>query len=224
MLTAVKLEAQWALIEENLPADWEEVRLTLTAEQIGELDRAAAVLAPLGAGRAGDTLVLQIMRTGGGASPGAAQRLFRRLDEDRIWCSLQETAARTSDSTRAPTGDVGGEEHRKLAEQFDALLAELPQDWSDALFEIEPLSSAWLDRVALLCAPVNPTRSRESRSFLFRCAKRAGYGASAGMARRCLQRVDEEGITGEARLLQVLAETNPVGTQGPLFTIAGRVL
>jgi hypothetical protein len=221
MLTAVRLADQWTLIEENLPEDWDEVRLTLTTEQSAELERAAALLAPLGAGRSGDALVLHVRRSGAGANPAAARRLFGRLDGDRVWCRLEAGGVETSAPDAAT---IAGRDGRPLADQLDALLAELPADWSDALCEIEPASSAWLDRVALLCAPANPTRSRESRAFLFRCARRSGYGVSPAMARRCLERVDAEGMTGSVRVVRVLAETDAVGTQGPVFPIAGRVL
>jgi hypothetical protein len=216
----VKLADQWARIEEELPDGWTEVRLELTTEQRDELDRAAAVLGALGAGHAGDSLVLHVRRAGGGAGPQAARRLFARLDEDRIWCRLVQTGL----STEARAATAAHPAAVPLAAQLDGVLASLPEDWSDALCEVEPESGAWLDRVALLCAPANPTRSRDSLAFLFRCARRAGYGVSAAMARRCLERVDDEGITGSVRLLRVLSQTDPVATQGPVWRVGGRVL
>jgi hypothetical protein len=50
--------------------------------------------------------------------------------------------------------------------------------------------------------------------FTFRCAKRAGYGVSAKMARRALQRLDAEGITGHVAIRGVLSDTRNVATQG----------
>jgi len=42
------------------------------------------------------------------------------------------------------------------------------------------------------------------------------------MAARCLQRCDEEGITGEVEILRALSDTDPVGTQGPVWLVGGR--
>ena len=42
------------------------------------------------------------------------------------------------------------------------------------------------------------------------------------MAARCLERCDEEGITGELEILRVLSDTHPVGTQGPVWLVGGR--
>jgi hypothetical protein len=58
--------------------------------------------------------------------------------------------------------------------------------------------------------------------FRFRCASRTGYGASAGMAGRCLARLDEAGITGHVRITQALSDVNPVGTQGATFVVGRR--
>ena len=42
------------------------------------------------------------------------------------------------------------------------------------------------------------------------------------MAARCLERCDEEKITGELEILRVLSDTHPVGTQGPVWLVGGR--
>ena len=42
------------------------------------------------------------------------------------------------------------------------------------------------------------------------------------MMRRCLARLDEEGIPGVLGLLNVLCDTDPVGTQGPVWRVGGR--
>jgi hypothetical protein len=42
------------------------------------------------------------------------------------------------------------------------------------------------------------------------------------MAARCLERCDQDGMTGEVEVLRVLSDTNPVGTQGPVWLIGGR--
>ena len=53
-------------------------------------------------------------------------------------------------------------------------------------------------------------------------ARRFGYGAAPNMTRRCLERVDEEQIFGELRILRVLSDTHPVATQGPVWYLDGR--
>jgi hypothetical protein len=42
------------------------------------------------------------------------------------------------------------------------------------------------------------------------------------MVSRCLERCDEEGITGEVEILRALSDTFPVGTQGPVWYVGGR--
>ena len=74
-------------------------------------------------------------------------------------------------------------------------------------------------RVALALPHVDEI---DSDGFDFRVAHKLGYGASPGMVRRCLERLDEERITGEVRILRSLADTEPVETQGPVWYIGGR--
>jgi hypothetical protein len=219
----MRLGQQWRLIEERLPADWLEARLRLTAEQPGDLDRAAAVLGPLGPGRSGDALVLAVRRAGGASGPEAARRLFGRLDDRRVWCTLELGDVRSAPAPAAEPPPVAAVT-TSVAESFDAALAELPPDWSDLLCELVLPSSDWLPRAALLCAPINPTRSREVLGFTFRCARRAGYGVSPGMARRCFERLDSEAITASVRVLRSLSDTHPVATQGPVWYVGGKVL
>lgn len=218
----MQLVEQWRAIEKDLLQGWEDVRLTLVTEQPGDLPRAAQVLGPMGAGRLGQALVLHVRRAGGAQGPEAARRLFGRLDEERIWCVLQQ------DAVVAEPGPAGGAEvaaeARSLAEQWAAELAELPEDWGSLLCELEIESTTLLPRVALLCAPLNPTRERDKRAFTFRVAKRAGYGASAGMTARCLERCDAEGIPGRVSVLRLFSETDNVATQGPVFMVGGKAL
>jgi hypothetical protein len=42
------------------------------------------------------------------------------------------------------------------------------------------------------------------------------------MARRSLERLDEEGITGSVRALRVLSDTSSAFTQGPVWRVDGR--
>ena len=42
------------------------------------------------------------------------------------------------------------------------------------------------------------------------------------MVRRCLERLDDEGISGQLRILRVLSDTDPVATQGPVWYVGGQ--
>ena len=113
--------------------------------------------------------------------------------------------------------------HRStLAGTWDASIAALPSDWSDLYARSSSFPRDWLDRAALLMAPLNPARYSEAPGFRFRVARRFGYGAAPDMTRRCLERVDEEEIRGELRILRVLSDTDPVATQGPVWYLDGR--
>jgi hypothetical protein len=111
-----------------------------------------------------------------------------------------------------------------VAPQWDDAIALLPPDWTDIYAEVEITSSDLLDRVALLMAPLNPSRDGERLAFRFRCARTFGYGASAGMVERCLERVDDERIPGTFRLLRALSDTKPVHTQGPVWYVGGKAV
>lgn len=222
MLTAVKLVDQWAALERRLPIDWETVELRLSTEQPDDIGEAARVLGPMNVGRVRDRLAVTVRRAGGASGPEAARRLFGRLDQARIWCLLEqdevgvgETDVATSATARQAT---------PVAEAWDAALDELPSGWSDLLCSLELSSSDLLPRAALLCAPINPTREPDAVAFAFRCASRAGYGVSPVMARRCFERLDAEGIEGGVSVLRVVADTDNVATQGPVWYVGGRVL
>ena len=130
---------------------------------------------------------LYVSRLGGGAGPELVHRLLRQLYYERIDGELElvdvtEVAAKPPERPR-PT----------LVGQWDALLAELPADWSDLWAEVELTSSDYLELGALMLAPVNPARAGRSQPYRFRVARRVGFGASEEMARRCLERLDQEG-------------------------------
>jgi hypothetical protein len=42
------------------------------------------------------------------------------------------------------------------------------------------------------------------------------------MARRCLERLDGEHITGTVRVLRILSDTHHVATQGPVWYVEGK--
>jgi hypothetical protein len=212
---------QWHTIEADLPPDWEQVRLSLTTEQPDDLSRAAKVLASLGPGRAGSTLVFDVDRAAGPNGAQKVSRLFDRLDRERTWCLIEQTGVTAADPATATADD---HEELSIAASWDVALAPLPSDWTDALCELQIESSSLLDRTALLCAPLNPTRDGSRVAFTFRASGRSGYGASPSMARRCFERLDAEGIAGTTRVLRVLSDTSNVDTQGPVWLVGGKTL
>jgi hypothetical protein len=217
MLPEVSLVAQWEHIQAGLPDDWTDARLGLrvSAEQAG---RAAALLGPLQPGRLGHELRFSAARRGAGPSPDAVSRALARLHQERIDGELQLLAAGEPAIAAEPAVQAS------LAERWEALLAELPPDWSDLYVELELTSSDHHEKAALALAPVNPARYGETPGFRFRCARAFGYGASPGMVRRCLARLDDLGIPGEVRILRSLSDTRPVATQGPVWYVGGKVV
>jgi hypothetical protein len=210
---------QWLLIERNLPDDWEDARLTFAVEDASAVPTAAGVLGPLGPGRAGNELRVQIRHSGSGG-PEFLKNLLRALDRKRIWGTLSLVDVR--ESAAAPTEPEPAFRRERLADAWDSAVAALPPGWNDLLCELELESSDYLATAALLGAPLNPTRVPEAVALRFRAAGSKGYGAPAGMVRRCLERMDEAGITGILSVLNALSETDNVGTQGPVWRVAGR--
>jgi hypothetical protein len=216
MLRLVSLVDQWLEILRGLPENWADARLRLTIEGEGAV-RAGAILAPLNPARRGSQIRFYVARRGGGASPNLVQRLLDRIDQERIPGSLELVGAGESaeiDDVEVPRAT--------LVAGWDAAVAALPPDWSDLYCELELVSSDWLERTALLMAPVNPARFGGTPGFRFRVASSFGYGAAPAMTRRCLERVDQEGIRANVRILRVLSDTHPVATQGPVWYVEGR--
>jgi hypothetical protein len=220
--SAMRLGDQWQAIEESLPADWADARLTFTPDDPAQLDRAAALLGPLMPGRTASSIRFFAARRGAGPSPEAVKRALRRLDRAGARGKLELV------STGEPASDAAvagmGTQRESLVASWDAELAALPPDWSDVYAEVELRSSDQLERAALLLAPVNPARFGGRPGFRFRVARVRGYGASPEMVRRCLERVDEEGVVGRVRVLRVLSDTRPVATQGPVWYVGGRAV
>jgi len=207
---------QWGQIEAGLGADWSEVQLSFVPE--GSVADAAAVLGPLQPGRVSTELRLHIQRAEGGVE--RARNVFRRVDQRRIWGTLSLVGVIHDVAPAAPSEPV--EARRSLAAQWDEALAELPPDWSDILCVLQLHSSDHLPRAALLGAPLNPTRVPDEIALRFRAAGKQGYGVSPQMARRCLERMDAEGITGSASVLYGLSDTENAVTQGPVWRLAGK--
>jgi hypothetical protein len=211
----VRLAEQWNAIENALDPRWSDARLELTVSDPGRLNRAAALLAPAGPGRTGQGLRFYTARRGAGVGPEAIRRMLRRLDDEGIAGALDLVS-----SGEAPPEPAIS--RASLAAEWDAALEALPSDWSDLLGELELTSSDHVERSALLLSPLNPIQGTGRPGFRFRCASAFGYGASPSMARRCFARLDEERIPGEVRVLRVLSDSHPVGTQGPVWYVGGR--
>ena len=206
---------QWITFERELPPNWSDVRLVLKVRE-QDADRAAALLGGANPLRSGNSLRLFVSRTGG-FGPEALRRALLRLDRQGIAGTLELAGVTEAE---AATGAAAA----TLAAQWDAALATLPPDWSDMLAELVLRSSDHLERAALLTAPMNPTRPGKRLALQFRVARCFVYGVSAEMARRCLERLDEEGIGGELAILRVLCDTDAVATQGPVWRVGGRAV
>jgi hypothetical protein len=207
--------SQWTAIASELPANWSDAQFLVTVEHDGEVDRVAALLGPLNPGRSGRQIRVFCVRRGPGVGPEALTRALDRLDRERLWGRLELVGSGLAEAAHKV-------ERPSLAAEWDALLEKLPPDWSDMYAELDLTSSDHLERVALVTSPMNPKRfDSDKPGFRFRIARKAGYGASPAMARRSLERVDEEGIPGELRVLRVLSDTDNVHTQGPVWRVEG---
>jgi hypothetical protein len=213
----VRLAEQWRRIQSDLTEDWSEARLAVRVHDQSKRSRANALLGPANPGQAGEETRISVSRAGRGTGTDAARRLFARLDREGIRATL-----RLVDSSTAVPAVV--EPRPTLTGAWDAAVASLPPDWSDLYCELELTSSDFLDRGALLLAPVNPYRDRSRSAFHFRVAHQFGYGASGPMTRRCLERLDEDRITGRIRILRALSDTHNVATQGPVWYAGGKAI
>jgi hypothetical protein len=219
MLRVMRLVDQWREILGGLPGRWERAHLRLTLENADEGARAAAVLAPLNAARRGKVLNFYAARRESAALPELVMRLLHRLDREGIRGELELVHAQEGEAEAALVDQPA---RSTLVAGWDDLVAALPQDWSDLYAEIELTSTDYLERAALLLAPVNPARYGAPAGFRFRVARQFGYGASPEMVRRCLERLDQEEIRGHVRILRALSDTKPVATQGPVWYVGGR--
>lgn len=210
----------WTQLESMLPAGWSEARVSLRVEDVGRLQRAAAIIGPLSPGVAGDALVFRLVAGGGTNGAEAVKRLLARLDADGVPFVLT-----LLDSATGPApveAAAAGPPPASLALAWDAALATLPADWSDVYGEVGLESSDVLERASLLLGPINPFRNPDAVAFRFRAARTQGYGASPGMVRRSLERLDADGVPGNVTILRALCETRPVATQGPQWLEGGK--
>lgn len=213
----MSLVEQWRRIGAELPVGWSDARLALTVPRADQRERAAFLLSPASPGLVDDTFHLTVRKAGGAIGPDQCTKLLRKLDGERIrgTLSLRETVQR---ETRAEAP------RDLLASAWADAVAQLPPDWSDLYCEIEVGSSDYLERAALLLAPINPARVPGRSAFRFRVAQSFGYGASPQMTARCFERVDEEGVTGTLTILRSLSDTHNVATQGPVWRVEGKAV
>lgn len=211
-------------IVRGLPRGWERARIELTVEEEDEADRAALILAPATPGRSGRTFTVYVHggTRGLAPTPELVRRVVARLDAEGIRARVRLAGHEDATEMPAPPPQEATAADGSLAGSWDALVGRLPPDWSDLYAEVELDSSDYLERGALLLAPVNPARYGGATTFRFRSARRNGYGVEPGMARRSLERLDEEGITGRLRALRVLSDTSSAFTQGPVWRVDGR--
>jgi hypothetical protein len=212
----VRLVDRFNGIVRSVADDWTELRLELTIRDEGRAERAATLLAPGNPGRLGRKIRFAAHRGGRGLGPEAVRRLLTRLDEEGIFGELT-----LAGSQAAPPTEI--RQKPTLGQQWEGELAALPADWSDLYAEVTFDSTDYVERAALLLSPINPSRSGPA-ALRFRSAQSFGYGASQGMTARSLERCDDVGITGEVKVLRVLSDTEPVGTQGPVWIVGGKVV
>jgi hypothetical protein len=213
----MSLADQWRRTLDELPADWGRATVDVTVPRDEQRPRAAVLLGPASPGRRADSFRIVVSRAGGGVGAEGLGRLLSRLDEERIRGTLALVGAEERPAP-APVERVA------LATAWDEAVDALPPDWNSALCELELTSTDHLDRAALLTAPLNPVRLRGRTALRFRAARAVGYGASAGMTRRCLERLDEAGLPGTIAVARALTETDNVATQGPVWRIGGRAV
>lgn len=216
-LQPLQLVADFNEIERGIPDDWSELRLALTDVDPTHLDRAAALLGPANPGRFGNQLRFSVVHHGLGAGPESVRRLLKRLDDEGIRGKVE-----LLDVEQAPTATPLRKD--SLRAQWENALETLPPDWSDVYAQVRLDSSDYIERGALLLAPVNPSRAGAVATFRFRSARRFGYGVAPQMAARCFERCDAEGITGAVGVLYALSDTHPVATQGPVWIQDSRVV
>ena len=186
------------------------LRLELHDDQAA--DQAAAALAPTGPYRVSSTILqFSVARDGTALGPEGVTRLLSRIAAGTLSLSNSHTAAPPVER-----------EVTSLVDSWDRALEGLPSDWSDLYAEVEFTSSDYIEPAAVLCIQMNPRRDGARAAFNFRSARLAGYGVAPGMARRCFERCDEQGIRGSVNVLRVLSDTHLAATQGPVWLSGGK--
>jgi hypothetical protein len=211
----MSLAGQWNALGSELPAGWSRAEIRLEVRDRETAARAASLLGPAQPFRPEPTVLrFASARDGSATGPDAVTRLLRRLDDARIPGKL--TLVGSQKPVARPERVV-----TSLAESWELALSALPPDWSDLLAEIDLVSTDYIEPAAVLCIQTNPRRVGDRAAMRFRAARKAGYGVSPEMARRCFERCDDAGIRGSVRVLHVLSDTQPVATQGPVWLLDG---
>jgi hypothetical protein len=214
----VSVAEQYRELESRLPSDWTEARFVLNVEDAGRAERAASLLTPFAPGRVGTQVRFSVSR--GGGRSDQIRRLLRRIDRERIAGTLELVTSTLIGPEVAADSRIAWP---PVAEQWDAAVAALPEDWTDIYAQVELASSDFLEPGALLIGPLNPARYGGAVGFRFRVGK-YGYGAAPEMTRRCLERLDEAGIGARVEILRALSDTKPVLTQGPVWYLEGKAV
>jgi len=217
MLRLLRLVEQFNELERGLEEGWTELSLQLTLENEKRAERTAALLSPANPGRLGPKIRFTVNRGGRGVGPDAVRRLLKRLDQERVDGTLELLRSQNAPAETS-------RQREPLREQWERRLAPLPADWSDLYAQVTLDSTDYLEPGALLLAPLNPARFGGAATFRFRAAHHFGYGVSPEMAARCFGRCDEQDITGAVEILHVLSDTQPIGTQGPVWLLGGRTV
>ena len=220
----MSLAGDWRKVQAALPEGWTRTELRLTVVDRRTGDRAASLLAPAQPFRPSPE-VLRFASALDGTAPGpdSVTRLLRRVDEARVRGRLELAGTETAVQPSLPHA-----QHTEpapvisLVAAWQTELAGLPPDWSDLYAELRLESSDYIEPGAVMCAPLNPRRDGMRLALRFRAARRAGYGASAQMVERCLERCDGLGMEGSVEVLRVLSDTRLVATQGPTWLLAGK--
>src|SRR6266540_2020489 len=151
MLRPLRLVDPFTGIERDLPHGCADARLLLTVADDARSDRAAALLGPANPGRLGKKIHFTIGRRGAAVGPEGARRLLRRLDDEGVDGKLELLGAE-----KALAEELLSRE--SLREAWQRALDSLPPDWSDIYAEVRFDSTDYVERAALLLAPLNPAR------------------------------------------------------------------
>jgi hypothetical protein len=203
---AVRLGEQWSEILEALPGDWERILIEFRVPDDDQRERASLLL---GREPDGETFSLEVEHDAQtvGLGPEVVTQVLARLTGEGVTGELVLAETHTG--------------QHSLADEWDVLVDALPPDWSHLLAQVDLGSSDFVDRAALRMGPMNPLLVG-LRALQFRCARTVGYGVSPGMARRCLERLDGESISGRVSIVHVVSDAHPVATQGPVFRLGGK--
>jgi hypothetical protein len=89
-----------------LPDGWVDAQARFHLRDPSQLDRAAALLAPLQATRSGSSLTFRVASDGSGPSAAMAERLFDRVGLEKIAGTIELASTPTTAAAPAP-GPVG---------------------------------------------------------------------------------------------------------------------